>query len=119
MSKICILYIGIPSTLDGKRSEIPYLCTVLIGEEDSHLITISAIRLATLYYLLGQYYLIQEAKPCWLPEAMSPIEFPRLCGDIFILSIFESILTVKIRCWTMVLGRGVALNLSRRTGKGA
>ena len=58
--------------------------TVLIGE-DSYLITISAIRLAT---LLGQYYLIQEAKHCWLLEAMSLIEFPRL-----ILSDLEALLS--------------------------
>ena len=64
------------------------MTTVLIGEEDSYLITISAIQPATLYYLLGQYYLIQGVKPCWLPEAMSPIEFPRL-----ILSDFEALLS--------------------------
>ena len=62
------------------------LFTVLIGEEDMYLIAIFAIWPATLYYLLGQYYLIQEVKPCWLPEAMSPIEFPRL-----ILSDFEAL----------------------------
>ena len=64
------------------------MTTVLIGKQDSYLITISAIRPATLYYLLGQYYLIQGVKPCWLPEAMPPIEFPRL-----ILSDFEALLS--------------------------
>ena len=39
------------------------LGTVLICEADSYLITISAIRPATLYYLLGQYHLIQEVNP--------------------------------------------------------
>ena len=46
-----------------------YAPTVLIGE-DMYLIVIFAIWPATLYYLLGQYYLIQEVKPRWLLEAM-------------------------------------------------
>ena len=62
--------------------------TVLIGEEDMYLIVIFAIWPATLYYLLGQYYFIQEAKPRWLLEAMWPIEFPRL-----IWSDFEALLS--------------------------
>ena len=57
--------------------------TVVIGEEDSYLIMISAIWLDTSYYLLGQYYLIQEVKPCWHLEAMSPIDL--------VLSDFEAL----------------------------
>ena len=46
---------------------------VVIGEEDSYLIMISAIWPDTSYYLLGQYYL----------EAMSPIDL--------VLSDFEAL----------------------------
>ena len=46
--------------------------TLVIGGEDSYLITISATWPDTLYYLSGQYYLIQKVKPCWHPEAMPP-----------------------------------------------